>query len=188
MGLGRLSWSMQLRAHSGHIQGGPAVRTPCWPAGSRRSSWGRGGRGRPSARWIPPLASSDVGCAASPHQPWCKSALRMQCGINKQWWFILNYDEQTFIVVSRIELSWVGQAENFPPNILVQIRGTTSLLIQVNCIPNRSLLEQLINKFWIYLIQFNLKAEHFPQTFSYRFAALPPCWYQLHLINLVDIY
>ena len=28
-------------------QGGPAVRTPCWPAGSRRSSWGREGRGRP---------------------------------------------------------------------------------------------------------------------------------------------
>ena len=64
-------------------QGGPAVRTPCWPAGSRRSSWGRGGQGRPSAWWTPPSASSDVGCAASPHQPWCKSALRMQCGISR---------------------------------------------------------------------------------------------------------
>ena len=31
-------------------QGGPAVRTPCWPAGSRRYFRGRGGRGRPSAR------------------------------------------------------------------------------------------------------------------------------------------
>ena len=54
MGLGRLSWSMQLRAHSGHIQGGPAVRTPCWPAGSCRSSWGRGGR----PLGTPPLACS----------------------------------------------------------------------------------------------------------------------------------